>query len=58
MAPIILELSEPEGMRIESILMDEDAAEALQFLKEVLRPRIRAKGSRSLDSGKSTGIGV
>ncbi|MFP3910691.1 MAG: hypothetical protein ACLFUT_01320 [Desulfobacteraceae bacterium] len=58
MASIILELSEQERMRIESILMDEDAAEALQFLKEVLRPRIRAKGSRSLDSGKSTGIGV
>ncbi|MCF8082647.1 MAG: hypothetical protein K9M96_06115 [Deltaproteobacteria bacterium] len=58
MASIILKLSEQEGMRIESILMDEDAAEALQFLKEVLRPRIRAKGSRSLDSGKTTGIGV
>lgn len=58
MASIILELSEQERMRIESILMDEDAAEALQFLKEVLRSRIRAKGSRYLDSGKSTGIGV
>ena len=36
--------------------MDDDAKEALLFFKEVIKPRLRAKGSSALDSGKSTGI--
>jgi hypothetical protein len=56
MAKMVLEFSEQEGMRIEAILMDDDAQEALRFFKEVLKPKIRAKGSSQLDTGKSTGI--
>ena len=56
MAKLVLEFSDEEHMRIEAILMDNDADEALRFVKEVLRPKVRAKGSRELDSNKSTGI--
>lgn len=56
MSAVILELSREEIMRVEAILMDDDAEEALRFIKEVIRPRIRAKGSTALDSHKSTGI--
>ena len=58
MGSLILEFSDREKMRIESILMDDDAEEALRFFKEVIRPKIRAKGSTALDSRKSTGIAV
>ncbi len=50
-----ISLSEEELMRLESIFMDKDKEEALQFLLEVLKPKIRAKGSRSLDWKKGTG---
>jgi hypothetical protein len=56
MAKVIVEFSDEEIMRIEAILMDGDATEALLFMKEVLKPQLRAKGSRALDSGKSTGV--
>ncbi len=56
MTKIVIELGPQEVMRIESILMDNDEQEALLFLKEVLRPKLREKGSSSLDSSKSTGI--
>jgi len=56
LAKLVLEFSDEEHMRIEAILMDNDADEALRFVKEVLRPKVRAKGSRELDSNKSTGI--
>jgi hypothetical protein len=52
----IIELNDQEVMRVEAILMDEDAADALQFLKEVIKPKLRAKGSSELDSSKPTGI--
>ena len=58
MAKAIIELTEQETMRIEAILMDEDRADALLFLKEVIKPKLRAKGSSALDSSKSTGIGT
>lgn len=58
MGSLILAFSDKEKMQIESILMDEDAEEALRFFKEVIRPKIRAKGDTALDSRKSTGIGV
>jgi len=54
-AKIILEFSDEELMRVEAILMDNDAQEALRFLREVIRVKVRSKGSRDLDSGKSTG---
>jgi hypothetical protein len=44
-----------ELMRLESIFMDKNPEEALQFLLEVIKPKIRAKGSRSLDWKKGTG---
>lgn len=56
MAKIVLDFSDEDLMRIEAILMDNDAQEALRFLKEVIRPKIRAKGSKELDSRKSTGV--
>jgi hypothetical protein len=43
-------------MRLEAIFMDKDKEEALRFSLEVLRPKIRAKGSRALDTKKGTGI--
>jgi hypothetical protein len=56
MGKVILEFSDVEKMRIEAILMDDDAEEALHFFKEIIKPKLRAKGSSALDSGKSTGI--
>jgi len=56
MANMVLEFSHDEAMRIEAILLDNDAEEALRFVKEVIKPKIRAKRSNELDMGKSTGI--
>jgi len=56
MANVVLEFSNEETMRIEAILMDNDAEDALRFLKEVIKPKIRSKRSNELDMGKSTGI--
>jgi hypothetical protein len=56
MGNMVLEFSHEEIMKIEAILMDNDAEQALRFFKEVLKPRIRAKGSKDLDIGKPTGI--
>jgi hypothetical protein len=50
-----LSFTAEELMRLESIFMDKDKEEALQFLLEVIKPKIRAKGSRSLDWKKGTG---
>jgi hypothetical protein len=56
MSTTVIELNDQEVMRIEAILMDEDQTDALLFLKEVVKPKLRSKGSSSLDSSKSTGI--
>jgi hypothetical protein len=56
MGKVVLEISHEEIMKIEDILMDNDAEEALRFFKEVLKPKISAKGSNELHMGKSTGI--
>ena len=56
MAKLVLEFSDEEKMRIEAILMDDDAEEALRFLKEVVKPKMREKGSRALDVSKATGV--
>jgi len=56
MGKVVIEFSDQEKMRIEAILMDNDAEEALRFFKEVIKGKIRSKGSRELDTGKSTGI--
>jgi hypothetical protein len=51
-----LSFTEEEVMRLEGIFMDKDKEEALRFLLEVIKPKIRAKGSRTLDLKKGTGI--
>ncbi|MGA2517076.1 MAG: hypothetical protein ABSG44_11065 [Thermodesulfobacteriota bacterium] len=51
-----LSFTEEEVMRLEAIFMDKDKEEALQFLFDVIKPKIRAKGNRALDSKKGTGI--
>jgi hypothetical protein len=56
MSNIVLEFSHEEIMRVEAILMDNDAEEALRFVKEIIKPKIRSKRSNELDMGKSTGI--
>ena len=56
MANLVLEFLPEETMKIEAILMDNDAEDALRFLKEVIKPKIRSKRSNELDMGKPTGI--
>jgi len=56
MGNIIIELNAKEVMRLEAILLDADQADALSFLKEVIKPKLRARQIASLDSSKSTGI--
>ena len=56
MATIVLEFSSEEIMRIEAILMDKDAEDALKFFREVVKPKLRSKRSNELDMGKSTGV--
>jgi hypothetical protein len=56
MGKVVIELSETETMRVESILLDADREDALRFVREVIRPKLRAKGSTALDSSKPTGI--
>ncbi len=51
-----LSFSEEELMRLEAIFMDKDKEEALRFLLEVIKPKVRAKGSSALDPKKGTGI--
>lgn len=56
MAKVVIELEGVEVMRLEAILMDKDKDEALLFLREVIKPKLRSKGSSALDRHKSTGI--
>jgi hypothetical protein len=56
MGNAIIELSEKEAMRLEAILLDADHADALSFLKEVIKPKLRARQTAPLDRNKSTGI--
>jgi hypothetical protein len=51
-----LSFNEEELMRLEGIFMDKDKEEALRFLLEVIKPKLRAKGSSALDLKKGTGI--
>ena len=56
MSKTVIELDEQEVMRFEAILMDEDEADALVFLKQVIRPKLRSRSASGLDPTKSTGI--
>jgi hypothetical protein len=51
-----INLNEEELMRLEGIFMDKNKEEALRFLLEVIKPKLRAKGNRSLDLKKGTGM--
>lgn len=53
---VVIELEDVEVLRLEVLLMDEDKDEALLFLREAIKAKIRAKGSSALDRHKSTGI--
>ena len=56
MAGVVIELTSEEAMLVESILLDGDREEAYRFVREVIKAKIRAKGSVNLDPSKSTGI--
>jgi hypothetical protein len=56
MKGVVIELDQREIMRMEAILMDKDEKDALAFIREVLMPKVRAKGSRELDPHKGTGM--
>ncbi len=56
MKPVTITLSAQEVLRLEAILMDKDKEEALEFLKTVIRAKVRAQGNRGLDSQKGTGV--
>lgn len=56
MSKAIIELSDEEVIRLEAIFLDADQADALSFLKEVIKPKLRARQMASLDRNKSTGI--
>ena len=51
-----LSFNEEELMRLEGIFMDKDKEGALRFLLEVIKPKLRSKGSPALDLKKGTGI--
>ena len=55
-AKFVLDFSDEDRMWIEAILMDDDAQKALRFIKDVIKTKIRAKGSKKLDTGKPTGV--
>lgn|GEM_PF-1972521 len=54
---VVIEFSQPEIQAAEAALMDSDAQEALRWLKEVLKPKLRAKGSSALSADKPVSIG-
>ena len=56
MERMTLSFNEEELMRLEAIFMDRDREEALPFLLEVIKPKVRAKGCSALDLKKGTGI--
>ncbi len=56
MKAVTITLQPDEVLRLEAIVMDKDREEALNFLIDVLKPKIRALGNRSLDSQKGTGV--
>ncbi len=56
MKSVTITLDAQEVLRLEAILMDKNKEEALDFLKTVIRTKIRAQGNRGLDSQKGTGV--
>ncbi|MFH1138375.1 MAG: hypothetical protein V1816_20060 [Pseudomonadota bacterium] len=56
MSGVIIELSPQEVQRLEAILLDDDQEDALDFIRRVLKPKLRAKTNPALDSGLGTGV--
>ena len=55
-AELVLTLSAEEALRLEEIITDRDAEEALRFILEVLKPKLQAKGKRTIDQKKGMGM--
>jgi len=58
MAKIVIELEEKEVMELEAIVLDRDKEQALEFLKKVIRARVREGKRGDLDISKGIGIGT
>ncbi|MDY6852065.1 MAG: hypothetical protein SV487_08340 [Thermodesulfobacteriota bacterium] len=56
MSNVVIEFSPQELQLVESILMDDDADEALRFIRKVIKTKLRGKTNPALDTGRSTGI--
>jgi len=56
MNAVTITLEPQEIQRLEAIIMDKNKEEALDFLKTVIRAKIRTQGNRGLDSQKGTGV--
>jgi len=56
MKAVTITLAPQEILRLEAIIMDKDKEEALDFLKTVIRTKIRSQGNRGLDGQKGTGV--
>jgi len=55
-AELVFTLSAEEALRLEEIITDRDAEEALRFILEVLKPKLRAKGKGVIDRKKGMGL--
>jgi len=55
MIKIIIEIEEGEVQEIEAIVLDRDKDRALDFIKSVLRPKIKEKLKGELDPSKGIG---
>jgi len=53
MSKLVVTLDEADLMELQSILMDGDGAEALEFLETRLAPKIPGKGSDHCDSTRN-----
>ena len=51
-----ISLSAAEVLEIERILIDRDGGEAVRFLKDVVRAKIRSQSTSEFDRGKTCGI--
>jgi len=56
MNAVTITLEPQEIQKLEAIIMDRDKEEALDFLKTVIRTKIRSQGNHGLDSQKGTGV--
>jgi len=55
MTKIIIEIEEGEAQEIEAIVLDRDKERALDFIKSMLRPKIKEKLKGGLDPSKGIG---